>query len=92
MAWIYPKQASQLILYKDEKGAISPLLFELHHLNPEEEVLWHINGSYFKKTLGPHRITVSPDTDFITISAVDESGYTLDAQFSIVYPSYQSSN
>lgn len=92
MAWIYPKKASQLILYRDENGATSPLLFELHHLNPKEEILWHINGSYYKKTFEPHRITVSPSTDLIRVSAIDESGHSLNAQFSIIHPTHSSSN
>ena len=75
MAFIYPKQFSNIFLPKDFSGKTSDVVFRLAHNIPESKVYWYLNTSFIGTTTNLHEMAIHPKkSGKHTITVLDEFG------------------
>lgn len=83
MEFIYPENGAVIYIPRQLDGSIRGITFNLAHRNPSATVFWHIDNEYVGQTEMIHQITLTPSAGRHTVTAVDESGNSVSASFTI---------
>lgn len=83
MEFIYPENGAVIYIPRQLDGTIRGVTFNLAHRNPATTVFWHIDNEYVGQTEMIHQITLTPSAGRHTVTAVDESGNSVSAGFTI---------
>lgn len=83
MEFIYPENGAVIYIPRQLDGSIQGITFNLAHRNPAATVFWHLDNEYVGQTQMIHQMTLIPPTGKHTITAVDESGNSVSAAFTI---------
>lgn len=83
MEFIYPESGAVIYIPRQLDGSIKGITFNLAHRNPGATVFWHLDNEYVGQTTMIHQITLTPSIGRHTVTAVDESGDSVSAAFTI---------
>ncbi len=83
MEFIYPENGAVIFIPRQLDGTIRGVTFNLAHRNPSTAIYWHLDNEYVGQTRKIHQMTLIPEVGKHTVTAVDESGNTLSAGFTI---------
>lgn len=83
MEFLYPESGAVIYIPRQLDGSIQGITFNLAHRNPAITVFWHLDNEYVGQTEMIHQLTLSPSPGKHTVTAVDESGNTVSAGFTI---------
>jgi penicillin-binding protein 1C len=74
IAFIYPKDQTQIYLPKEFGGKKNDVILKVAHTNEEATLFWYINNEYLGKTSKFHEFTIKPKEGKYTIVVMDQSG------------------
>ncbi|WP_353776939.1 penicillin-binding protein 1C [Winogradskyella sp. 3972H.M.0a.05] len=74
LAFIYPKESSNIFLPKDLDGTTNELVLKLAHSKPETTVYWYLDDRYLGSTKDIHDMAVLPSVGEHYITVVDALG------------------
>ena len=83
MEFIYPESGAVIFIPRQLDGSIQGITFNLAHRDPAAIVFWHLDNEYVGQTEMIHQLTLNPAPGKHTVTAVDESGNTVSAGFTI---------
>ncbi len=83
MEFIYPDNGAVIYIPRQLDGTIRGVTFNLAHRNPSTTIYWHLDNEYVGQTRKIHQMTLIPEVGKHTVTAVDESGNTISASFTI---------
>lgn len=83
MEFIYPENGAVIYIPRQLDGTIRGVTFNLAHRDPSTTIYWHLDNEYVGQTRMIHQMTLIPEVGKHTVTAVDESGNTLSACFTI---------
>ena len=83
MEFIYPESGAVIYIPRQLDGSIRGITFNLAHRDPAATVFWHLDNEYVGQTEMIHQLTLNPSPGKHTVTAVDESGNTVSAGFTI---------
>ncbi len=83
MEFIYPENGAVIYIPRQLDGTIRGVTFNLAHRNPSTTIYWHLDNEYVGQTRKIHQMTLIPEVGKHTVTAVDESGNTISASFTI---------
>jgi penicillin-binding protein 1C len=84
MDMIYPKNHTRIFIPREIDGVLGNSVFELAHRDPRTTVFWHLDGKYLGSTKMIHHMAVSTGEGKHMITAVDESGRSIERHFEVI--------
>lgn len=74
IAFIYPKNQTQIYLPKEFDGKKNDVILKVAHTNEDATLFWYINNEYLGKTSQFHEFAIQPKEGKYTIVVMDQSG------------------
>lgn len=84
MAFVYPREETQLYIPVELDGRPGKVVFEIAHRKKGVKVYWHLDDQYLGMTTDIHQFAMNPDPGKHTITVVDEFGESESMKFEIV--------
>lgn len=84
MEIIYPDNLSQILIPVELDGKKGKCVFEVAHTNQNATIFWHIDDKYYGSTITQHKLALNIESGIHTLTLIDENGYKLTSQFSII--------
>jgi len=84
MDLIYPRDATTIFIPREMDGMRGVAVFEVAHRNPSASLFWHLDDDYLGETKHFHRMALSPESGFHTLTVVDQDGESLVKVFEVV--------
>lgn len=89
MEFIYPKNATKILMPVDYNGKLNGTVFKIAHQTASKKVYWHLDNEYLGMTKDFHEMELKPKAGQHKVVLVDEDGVKLEQQFEIVLKNRQ---
>lgn len=83
MEFIYPENGAVIYIPRQLDGSIQGITFNLAYREPKTTIYWHIDNEYVGQTQMIHQMTLTPSVGKHTVTAVDATGNTISAGFTV---------
>jgi penicillin-binding protein 1C len=83
IAFIYPKDQTQIYLPKEFDGKRNDVILKVAHSNEDATLFWYINNEYLGSTSKFHEFAIQPKEGTYTIVVMDESGVEVKKEIEI---------
>jgi penicillin-binding protein 1C len=83
---IYPVDLGEILIPVDISGKKERVIFEVVHQHKQYRIFWYVDDSFAGTTSGEHKMSLSPDPGWHTLTLTDEKGYSVSKRFRIAEP------
>lgn len=82
--FIYPKNFTRIFLPLNFNGERQPVVFEVAHTKPEQQLFWHLDGEFIGTTQIIHKFPLIPEPGSHKILISDARGNRIEKDFTIL--------
>ena len=84
MSFIYPEEATRILIPVGLHGDKQSVIFEIAHRNPHKKIYWNLNEDFLGTTQDVHQMSISCEVGKYTLRCTDEDGNVLVRYFEVV--------
>lgn len=84
MEVLYPEQGARLLIPTELDGSQGRVVVQVTHRAADSAVDWDLDGQYAGRTIGDHRMALSPAEGTHRLTLTDQHGNTVQCRFTVV--------